>query len=303
MSDSQTAESPLVSVVVPTHNRTALLKRAVQSVLHQTFRSFEVIVVNDAGADVEPMLRSLPCGEAIRHVAHPVNLGTGASRNSGIRAARGKYIAYLDDDDVYYPDHLETLVQLLERGEYLVAYTDACRVDQAERDGEWVTTDRDVPYSWEFDADEILESNHIPVLCVMHDVRCVKEVGMFDETLPALEDLDLWIRISRKYAFAHIPRVTCEFMRHSDADSQMSGRYKYDFSEVLRRIYGKYELNRKEVRQRNRIKALEMELGDLEAELERTENPWYWFKRQVALRRLRRQRSNTEGEPLRSSGE
>ncbi len=300
MSDCHAAETPLVSVVIPTYCRSALLRRAVQSILDQTFRSFEVIVVNDAGADVEPVLRSLSCGETIRHVAHPVNLGPAASRNSGIRAARGKYIAYLDDDDVYYPDHLEALVQLLERGEFRVAYTDACRVRQAEREGEWVTTDRDVPYSWEFDADEILESNYVPILCVMHDVRCVEEVGLFDETLPALEDLDLWIRVSRKYAFAHIPRVTCEFTWHSEAASE-SGRYKYDFSEVLPLLYRKYELNRKEVRQRNRIKALESELGHVEAELERTENLWYWFKRQVALRRLRRQRSNTEGELLRVS--
>lgn len=288
MSASRISETPLVSVIVPTYNRPALLERALRSVFSQTFSNFEVIIVNDAGADVEPLLRRLPSDHDLRYLAHPANRGPAAARNTGIRAARGDYIAYLDDDDIYYPEHLQALVDFLRRGVFSIAYTDACRAWQVEQEGEWVTTARDIPYSWEFDADDILESNHIPTLCVMHERRCIDGAGMFDETLPALEDLDLWIRMSRKYAFAHIPQVTCEFSCRGEADT-LSNKYGRDFSKILPTIYSKYELDRKDAHYRKRIKELEREISerdrrirDLQVELERMGSLLHWCRRKAS---------------------
>src|ERR1035437_10187989 len=92
--------SPFVSVIVPTYNRPSLLDRALRSILGQTYRRFEILVVNDGGPDVTAVLDELQCGQALRYFVHPSNQGIAAARNTGMREARGKYIAYLDDDDI-----------------------------------------------------------------------------------------------------------------------------------------------------------------------------------------------------------
>jgi hypothetical protein len=235
---------PLVSVIVSTYDRPALLERALRSVLSQTYREFEIVLVNDGGPDLKAVLDKIQCGQALRCLVHPSNKGLAAARNTGMREARGKYIAYLDDDDVYYPEHLETLISFLESGEYKVAYTDARRAWQEVRDGELVTTKTDSPYSWEFDRDQLLDSNHIPILCIAHRRSCLDEVGMMDESLPVLEDLDLWIRMSRVYDFAHIPKVTCEFSWRPQSGT-LSTRHG-EFATALDAIYKKYESHRQE---------------------------------------------------------
>jgi glycosyltransferase involved in cell wall biosynthesis len=284
---------PLVSVIVPTYNRPELLDRALRSILGQTLRGFEIVVINDGGPDLRAVLAELQHGQALRYLVHPSNKGLAAARNTGMREARGKYIAYLDDDDIYYPDHLETLVTFLENSDYRVAYTDARRAWQEFRDGEWVTTQTDAPYSWEFDPDQLLDSNYIPVLCIAHRRSCLDEVGMMDESLPVLEDLDLWIRMSRVFEFAHIPKLTCEFSWRPQSESLSTRRV--EFSDALSAIYKKYAIHRKEVQHRKSIKALEHEVGllrgdlqsaqdqvqSLESEVEHMFEVRHWLKRKL----------------------
>jgi GT2 family glycosyltransferase/glycosyltransferase involved in cell wall biosynthesis len=221
MEDSKKA-TPLVSVIVPTHNRPDMLNNAIRSILDQAFQDFEIIVINDAGQDIKYIIDSFQSTK-ILYLSHETNKGLAATRNTGIQAARGKYIAYLDDDDMFYPDHLETLVKFLEESDYKVAYTDAYRATQ-KKDGEQYTTiRRDLPYSSDFDYDRILTENFIPVLCVMHKKVCLKDAGMFDESLSRHEDWDLWIRMSRIHRFAHIPRITCEYTIRLDGSGMVSG--------------------------------------------------------------------------------
>ncbi|MGE5799190.1 MAG: glycosyltransferase, partial [Syntrophaceae bacterium] len=230
---------PLVSVIVPTYNRPDQLVAALKSILAQTYRNVEIIVVNDCGTDVEPRISSLNQDRSITYVKHGKNRGLAAARNTGIKVARGKYIAYLDDDDLFYPPHVETLVRALESGEYKVAYTDAYRAHQEKRNGEYAVTKRDVPYSFDFDYDRILTTNFIPVLCFMHERACVEETGLFDESLKRLEDWDMWIRMSRKFKFAHIKELTCEFSWRTDGTTMSSGQMD-EFVEARKRIADKY---------------------------------------------------------------
>ena len=231
--------TPIVSVIVPTYNRLGMLRGALESILAQTLRDFEIIVVNDAGKDVEEVVAGLNCGGRITYVRHDRNRGLAAARNTGLRLAQGKYIAYLDDDDLYYPDHLETLVTHLEKYGGKVAYTDAHRAIQKMTEGGYVTINRDIPSSRDFNRDQFLVSNYVPVLCFMHEKACLEESGYFDERLTSHEDWDLWIRMSRKFDFAHIKKVTCEYSWRTDGTTMTSGK-RSDYLRTMEIIYDKY---------------------------------------------------------------
>jgi glycosyltransferase involved in cell wall biosynthesis len=231
--------SPLASVIIPTYNRPEGLKEAIQSVLRQEYTCFEIIVINDGGVDVQEIIATYKVGWDITYIQHGNNRGLAAARNTGIREARGKYIAYLDDDDIFYPNHLRTLVEYLETTGYKVAYSEAYRAFQRKQDDTYVTTYLDKPYSDDLHEDQILIRNLLPVLCVVHDKSCLGEVGFFDESLSSHEDWDLWIRMSRKFKFAHIKQLTCEFRRRDDG-TNMTEEKKKDFLRTMKIIYEKY---------------------------------------------------------------
>jgi len=231
---------PRVSVILPTFNRPERLAQAIDSVLAQTMQDFEVIVVNDGGAEAEAVVLQRNTSGKITYVRHGANKGLAAARNTGIGMARGEYVTYLDDDDLYYPDHLHTLVRCLDTNECDVAYTDANRAHQVQQGKQFVVTHRDRPFSVDFNHDQILIGNFIPVLCVMHRKSCLEQAGLFDEALTTHEDWDLWIRLSRKYRFGHIRKTTCEFSWRTDGTSMTSGSQK-DFLRTVEMIYSKTE--------------------------------------------------------------
>lgn len=230
---------PLVSVIVPTYNRPDTLKKTLESIASQTYKRIEAVLVNDAGEDVSTIVDAFRERLFIKYLVHKENKGLAAARNTAIKHTTGKYIAYLDDDDIFYEDHVETLVNFLENNDYKVAYTDAYRVWQEKENGRYVAKRKDFPYSFDFESDLILAQNLFPVLCIMHDKSCIDEVGLFDESLTTHEDWDLWIRMSRKYHFAHIRKITSEFAWRTDSTS-MSSKKRADFLRTLNIIYERY---------------------------------------------------------------
>jgi GT2 family glycosyltransferase/Flp pilus assembly protein TadD len=231
--------APKVSVIVPTYNRPDRLRTALESLAAQTFQDFEILVVNDAGCEVGFIIAACSDRHRITTIVHDRNRGLAAARNSGIRAAKGTYIAYLDDDDRYLPNHLETLVAYLDRHECHVAYTDAWRVHERKVGGAYIETGRDRPYSHEFRPADLLVSNYFPVLCVMHARQCLDEVGLFDESLFAHEDWDLWIRMATRFPFKHLAVATAEFTWRSDGTSMTSGT-RDTYRRTTEIIYRKY---------------------------------------------------------------
>ena len=227
----------MVSVIIPTYNRPERLKTAIKSVLEQTYKDFEVIVINDGGQSVKNVVEEFN-DKRIKYLELGKNSGMSVVRNTGIRCSKGKYLCYLDDDDYFYPGHLETLVRFLENSNYKVAYTDAFRASQTLQNGEYVTTERKVIYSEDFNYPKLLIGNYIPILCVMHNRECLVKSGMYDEALTTHEDWDLWIRIGSYYEFAHIKKATCEFTWRTDGSSMTSSR-RADMLRTLRIIYNK----------------------------------------------------------------
>jgi glycosyltransferase involved in cell wall biosynthesis len=233
---------PVVSVIIPTYNRLDMLERAVQSVLAQTFSSFEIIVANDAGESVEPLLCRLDAGrKCIKFVNSEQKSGVSAMRNLALNLAQGKYIAYLDDDDYYYPEHIELLHSYLEENNEKVVYSNSLLATQEKQNDIWVTVKKELQFDNEFDFDQLLVGNYIPILNIMHARECLEKSGVFDETLNTHEDWDLWIRMSSCYAFHHIDKITAEYTYRPASESEKNRRvYRDNFADTRELIYKKY---------------------------------------------------------------
>lgn len=240
---------PLVSVIVPTLNRPDMLRHALESILAQTFQDFEIIVVNDAGQDPRPVVQTFATSRSITVLNHERNRGLPAARNTGIRATRGKYIAYLDDDDVFYPNHLQTLVEALAAQGFQVAYTDSNRASEVLRDGQYVVVKRELAMSRDFARDAFLLDNLTPVLNVMHEKSCLDAVGLFDENLIALEDWELWMRMSRRFDFLHVPVVTAE-VRVRPKNGSVGNEYNWNMPAARKYVYQKHQAWYTELQQR-----------------------------------------------------
>ena len=196
-------KNPTVSVIIPTYNRAHLIGRAIRSVLNQTYQDFEIIVVDDGSTDnTEEVVKGFNDGR-IRYIRHDENRGGAAARNTGIRAAKGEYIAFQDDDDEWLPGKLEKQIKALEGAppEVGVVYTDFRRFD--ERSTNELKPTKVMQVSGDIHGD-LLEDNFIGTPTVLVRRGCFDKVGMFDEELPRFQDWELWIRISKYYHFKHI---------------------------------------------------------------------------------------------------
>lgn len=192
----------LVSVVVPTFNRPEFLPDALDSVLAQDLDGeLEVIVVNDGGPSVESVVAPYAGrrGRTVTLLELGQNTGVSNARNVAMRAASGQYVAFLDDDDVYAPNHLSATVEALRDGAGL-AYV-ATPIASARVTGA-TTADADAPVQVAYPDDRglIEVANHIPPSAVV--CRSPAAVGaMFDTGLSILEDWDFWLRLIREYGF------------------------------------------------------------------------------------------------------
>lgn len=201
--------SPRVSVVVCTRDRPSSLARAIDSVLEQTFQDFEVVVVDDGEAS--PPVSVSQAGASVRVVRNR-GRGVGAARSTGLDEARGELVAYCDDDDVWKPEHLEALVAALSQDRQVVL---------VYGDSEWVDGSgaRSVPYSIDYYRSLLVGSNYIFPTDVLHRAAEARAVGGFDASLGSHEEWDLWLRMSERHSFRHVPRVLAERRWSSDAVS------------------------------------------------------------------------------------
>lgn len=239
---------PFVSVIIPTYNRPDKLIDAVKSVLAQTFTSLEAIVVNDFGIDISKILKTLN-DQRIIHIRHETNKGLAATRNTGILAAQGKYIAYLDDDDEFYPEHIQTLVEEIENSEFKIAYTDGEKRIYNEINNNLIILSKFVEHSSEFDPLRLHIQNYIPVLCMMHEKSCLEYTGLFDEKMSVHEDWDLWARLSHHFPFKHIQKTTCCYNIILNAQKNLTTSKRIDFIKTMQQIYRKHQNFTKNIQQ------------------------------------------------------
>jgi FkbM family methyltransferase len=254
-----------ISVIVRTKDRPSLLTRALQSLANQTFKNFEAVVVNDGGADVEPLLEHFRQFFPITYVYHPVSKGRTAAINAGHQNAHGDWIAYLDDDDILYPWHFESLWNATDQGKTkrvvyssynLVLYKRAQDLQPIKIKGEAFI---------EFNRSALLLNNFIPIHAYLHPADAAKKIGPWDEQLDRLEDYEFLLRLSKIYDFKNVSKITCAYNTYLDIDnSSLVGRNKYiDALEVIFNRHTVSDLESQEARlsimdqMRNQIKKIE----------------------------------------------
>lgn len=181
----------LVTVIIPTYKRPHLLVRAINSVLNQTYENLEVLVVDDHSQDETQSVVRAVIDPRVRYVGHDVNKGLPAVRNTGIRAARGEYIAFLDDDDEWREDKIEK--QLLNIKEY----------DAILCMGIWKGYPLRLHYRAEITSDDLRRGSFNPSSALIR-TDVLRNV-MFDESLRQGEDWDAFIRIAQRYSIAWLP--------------------------------------------------------------------------------------------------
>jgi glycosyltransferase involved in cell wall biosynthesis/LmbE family N-acetylglucosaminyl deacetylase len=233
------AESgPLVSIIIRTRNRPDLLANAVKSVCRQTYTNIELIVINDGGEDVEDVVRGLCKDIPVNYMAHESNRGRSAAANTGLKAAKGNYINFLDDDDIFYPHHVEKLIAWISLKRVPVAYSNVLSVyfDRPPYLTEHCKRD-ELNYNIGFDPDRILFQNYIPLMSVMFEKKNLDKTGLFDEDLSVFEDWDLWIRMSRHFTFSHVDEVTAEYRFYGSESIVQSHRQKYEYDKNQAKIF------------------------------------------------------------------
>jgi len=235
-------EEPLVSVLISTYNRTHLLPVAVQSVLSQTYRNLELIVVNDGGESAEKVIKNMG-DHRVQYINAP-HVSKGNALNIGFAHSRGEYIAYLDDDDIWYPNHLETLMFfLLNVPGVRFAYTDALLVtDQTEQDpSDAPNTYKELVYCRQVFLPQLLESNSIPGIVAAHDRQAFEQIGGFDATLQVLVDFDFYRRLAAITDPYHITETTAEYSkrhhRGTSGQGHMTHLHKTDWPRYLANHY------------------------------------------------------------------
>jgi glycosyltransferase involved in cell wall biosynthesis len=223
-----------VSVVVATFNHAPWLPQALDSALAQTLPDVEVVVVDDGSIDATPEVLARYAGR-IRTVRQP-NRGLSAARNAGLAVARGRYVAFLDADDLLQPTKLAEQAAVLER-EAAAGWTYCDVRIEDEATGVATTVSERFGYrarrldGWLFA--ELIRGNFIPAMAPLVRRAALDAAGPFDERLDALEDWDLWLRLALVAEARYTPRVLATYRVRTAGMSQDRGRMHRNRLRVL----------------------------------------------------------------------
>ena len=208
--------NPLISIITPTYNRAALLKRAITSVLSQTYGNFEMIIADDCSTDNTGQVVASFNDSRIKYIKLDSNKGPAGARNIAIKSSDGEYITLLDSDDEYLPDKLEIQIKKFQSmpmdtgvvycGYFIVYGSDAIHGK--------------VTPSFKGDIFNILLRHNCmgsPTPIIRKE--CFNTCGLFDESLPSYDDWDMWIRIAEEFKFDFVDEPLAKVYTHGEQTS------------------------------------------------------------------------------------
>jgi LmbE family N-acetylglucosaminyl deacetylase/glycosyltransferase involved in cell wall biosynthesis len=245
--DGSRGPAPL-TVVVRTRNRPALLAEALASLRAQTARPTRVVIVNDGGASVRSIAEPFRDAFDVKLEELPAQQGRSVAANRGVDAADDDLIAFLDDDDLAYPDHFDRLLTAARSGPEPVVYSDAVTALYQREGDSWKAGARTLQYSLDFDRDYLLLANYIPLHTLLLPRALYVRLGGFDVSLDYSEDWDFLIRASLETSFRHVRAVTCEYRVFDveSADPAHAAAGSAAFQKARRQIYERYASRRTE---------------------------------------------------------
>lgn len=213
---------PLVSIITRTYRgRLGFLKEAVESILHQTYPQIQLIVVEDGSDTASDYLSTLRFNKKIDIIYRALpKRGRCYAGNQGLALANGELVNFLDDDDIFLPHHIESLVEHLRNhpdccGAYSVAWTVPTKVISTDPLS-YKELDKHVFIREDFSRSRLWDYNYIPIQSVLFKRSLFIMHGGFEESLDCLEDWDLWMRYTLESDFAFLDRVTSIFRMPCD---------------------------------------------------------------------------------------
>lgn len=225
---------PLVTIVMPVFNRAGFIIRAIDSIRNQTYRNWELIIINDGSTDATGDIINQYAQKEPRISIIKLEKNTGVShaRNVGLEKSRGKFIAFLDSDDVYHADKIRQQAHALESLDEKIGliYTGV-----TIRDLYGNTRTRHAHISG--DVSQLLHRMNpigTPSRAMIRRT-CIESCGMFDESLPAFEDRDLWFRIAQKYLATALPEALVTYYETSDALSAQQIKMQIGYEAFLKK--------------------------------------------------------------------
>ncbi len=208
----------LVSIIIPTFNRSKVLKRALESIYKQSYSEYEIIVIDDGSTDKTAEMISELFADV--NYIYQSNSGVSAARNKGLEQAQGEWLAFLDSDDEWLPQKLEKqLDELKSMAEYKICHTEelwvrnGIRVNQMKKHkkaGGWIFP-------------QCLPLCAMSPSSILINQSIFDDIGNFDAQLPACEDYDLWLRITAKYPVLYIEEP--QIIKYGGHEDQLSKKY------------------------------------------------------------------------------
>jgi GT2 family glycosyltransferase len=253
-----------LSVIVRTKDRPALLRKALTSLANQTFNNFEVILVNDGGEDISSVIDEFNRYYSIKYIHHKVSQGRTRAINKGLGSTKGEWIGYLDDDDIVYPWHFEALMKAADR-QFTVIYGDYNRA-LLESSGDLFPVRLVGAPIWNYNRQEFLVQNFLPIHSYIHLHKCIDQVGLWDESLDRLEDYEFLLRLMNISDFFHIGKVTCEYRYYADMQSSITSLGRKEYLSALRKIYAKHNVD-----EQNLIQARQQIIEGLKNQIQQIE--------------------------------
>lgn len=196
---------PLVSVIIPTRNREAYLKNSLKSVLDQTYKNLEVIVVNDASTDKTLSFLKTIKDKRLKIISLKKQSGAQVARNKGIKASKAEFIAFNDDDDIWQKDKLEKQMTVFEKDKDAgVVY---CKIKRIDKEKSFFMPQGNLEKEESIKEALFLGDDGIGLPSAVVKRKCFRKVGFFDEKLTRYQDWELWLRISKFYKFKFISKT------------------------------------------------------------------------------------------------
>ena len=238
-------KQPLISVIMPCYNGEKFIGEAIESVINQTYKNWELIIVDDDSTDKsEEIVKQYLLDNRIQYIQHKKNKGIPSARNTGIKKSNGEFIALLDDDDMWIPSKLAIQLEEFQKskdvfglvfGNIRVINSGGCIIHEAES----------LKINLEnLSKEDVIRNlflyNFISSITAMFKSECITEVGGFNEEITwGGDDYDLWLRLANRFKFAYINKVLGIKRVHNDNYSQTERMIKGEI-QLINSIVKKY---------------------------------------------------------------